>query len=193
MYLAGLPMESKLDKSLNNTLVTINDLKQYFPVTRGVLRRKIADIKAVDGVSFKINRGETLGLVGESGSGKTTTGQAILQIERPTGGKIFFEGADITGIGRKEIRNLRRQMQMIFQDPYSSLDPRMKVADIIGEPIIVHHLARNRPTDRKQEHRYFRANNEHPWQWREPSIPRPERFGRRKSRPCGNHHHRLRA
>ncbi len=137
--------------SKNNTLIEVQDLKVHFPVSAGnIFKRKIGDIKAVDGVSFFIKQGETLGLVGESGSGKTTTGNAILQLERPTGGKIFFEGADITGIDKKEIRKLRRRMQMIFQDPFSSLDPRMKVTDIIGEPIVVHNKAGSRAEYRDQ-------------------------------------------
>jgi oligopeptide transport system ATP-binding protein len=131
-----------MSKSENHTLIEVQDLKVHFPVSVGnIFKKKIGDIKAVDGVSFFIKQGETLGLVGESGSGKTTTGNAILQLERPTGGKIFFEGEDITAIAPKEIRKLRRRMQMIFQDPFSSLDPRMKVTDIIGEPIVVHHMA----------------------------------------------------
>jgi oligopeptide transport system ATP-binding protein len=140
-----------MSKNKNNTLIEVQDLKVHFPVSAGnIFKRKIGDIKAVDGVSFFIKQGETLGLVGESGSGKTTTGNAILQLERPTGGKIFFEGADITGIDKKEIRKLRRRMQMIFQDPFSSLDPRMKVADIIGEPIVVHNMAGSRAEYRDQ-------------------------------------------
>jgi oligopeptide transport system ATP-binding protein len=133
--------------STNNTdiLVEVQDLKVYFPVAVGnIIKKKIGDIKAVDGVSFSIKRGETLGLVGESGSGKTTTGSALLQLERPTGGKIFFEGQDITGVKKKEIRKLRRRMQIIFQDPFSSLDPRMTVRDIIGEPLVIHGMAGSR-------------------------------------------------
>ncbi len=140
-----------MSKSNNNILVEVQNLKVYFPVSVGsIVKKKIGDIKAVDGISFDIKQGETLGLVGESGRGKTTTGNALLQLDRPTGGKIFFEGKDITGIGIKEIRNLRRRMQMIFQDPFSSLDPRMKIADIIGEPIVVHNMAGSRAEYREQ-------------------------------------------
>jgi oligopeptide transport system ATP-binding protein len=140
-----------MSKSNHKTLIEVRDLKVYFPVSVGnIFKRKIGDIKAVDGISFSIRQGETLGLVGESGSGKTTTGQAILQLERPTGGKIFFEGRDITGIAHKEKRTLRRRMQIIFQDPFSSLDPRMKVSDIIGEPIVVHRMAGSRAEYREQ-------------------------------------------
>jgi oligopeptide transport system ATP-binding protein len=134
-----------MSKENNEILVEVKDLKVYFPITVGTfLKRKLGDIKAVDGVSFHIKKGETLGLVGESGSGKTTTGQAILQIDRPTGGKIFFDGRDITNVSKKERRSLRRGMQMIFQDPFGSLNPRMKVRDIIGEPLVVHGMAGGR-------------------------------------------------
>jgi oligopeptide transport system ATP-binding protein len=140
-----------MSKSDNNTLIEVQNLKVYFPVSVGsIVKKKIGDIKAVDGINFHIEQGETLGLVGESGSGKTTTGNALLQRDRPTGGKIFFEGKDITGIRKKDIRNLRRRMQMIFQDPFSSLDPRMKIADIIGEPIVVHNMAGSRAEYREQ-------------------------------------------
>jgi len=130
---------------LNNVLLDVRDLKMYFPVTTGIIfQRKIADVKAVDGVSFSIKQGETLGLVGESGCGKTTVGRCILMLYQPTGGKIDFEGRELTGMGSGEIRRMRRRMQMIFQDPYASLNPRMTVGSIISEPIIIHGLARNR-------------------------------------------------
>jgi oligopeptide transport system ATP-binding protein len=129
----------------DNVLVDILDLKMYFPVTAGIIfQRKIADVKAVDGVSFSIRRGETLGLVGESGCGKSTTGRCILQLYRPTGGQIFFGGRDLTKVKGGELRSFRRKMQMIFQDPYASLNPRMSVGSIIGEPLAIHSLARGR-------------------------------------------------
>jgi oligopeptide transport system ATP-binding protein len=130
----------------NNILVETEGLKVYFPVHAGtVVKRKIGDIKAVDGISFYIRQGETLGLVGESGSGKTTAGQAILYLNKPTAGRIYFEGREITGDEGIEEHYLRRRMQLIFQDPYSSLNPRMKVGDIIGEPLIVHRLVQSKP------------------------------------------------
>ncbi len=140
-----------MSKTNNETLIEVRDLKVYFPVAGGnIFKKKIGDIKAVDGISFFIKRGETLGLVGESGSGKTTTGHAMLQLDRPTGGQIFFEGEDITGIRKKDIRNLRRRMQMIFQDPFSSLDPRMTVNDIIGEPMVIHDMTGSRSEYREK-------------------------------------------
>jgi len=140
-----------MSNSSNNILVEVKDLAVYFPIFAGALiKKKLGDIKAVDGISFKIPRGSTMGLVGESGSGKTTTGIAILQIEKPTAGQIFFEGNEITDIPKRRIRGLRRRMQMIFQDPFGSLDPRMKVRDIVGEPIVVHKLAASRSDYRDQ-------------------------------------------
>jgi len=125
-------------------LIEVENLVMYFPVTAGVLQRKIADVKAVDGVSFYIKRGETLGLVGESGCGKTTTGRCILQLYESTGGKVFFEGKDLAKLKGREMRRMRRNMQLIFQDPYASLDPRMTAGGIIGEPVLVHNLAKGR-------------------------------------------------
>lgn len=140
-----------MSNNSNNILVEVQGLSVYFPVHAGtLLKKRIGDIKAVDGISFKITRGTTMGLVGESGSGKTTTGSAILRIETPTAGRIFFDGEDVTDFTKKEIRKLRRRMQMIFQDPFGSLDPRMKVRDIVGEPLVVHKLTENRADYRSQ-------------------------------------------
>ena len=124
-----------------DNLLEVNNLKMYFPVTSGVLfQRKIADVKAVDDVSFSIKKGETLGLVGESGCGKTTTGRCILQLYKPTAGEIIYEGRNLMELDGKTMRAMRRQIQVIFQDPYGSLNPRMTCGDIVGEPLIVHKL-----------------------------------------------------
>jgi oligopeptide transport system ATP-binding protein len=121
-------------------LLDVVNLVKYFPITAGVMRRKVADVKAVDGVSFSIRKGETLGLVGESGCGKTTTGRCILHLHEITGGKIYFQGNDLTRMKGKALKDMRRNMQLIFQDPYASLNPRMTAGDIIGEPMLVHNL-----------------------------------------------------
>jgi peptide/nickel transport system ATP-binding protein len=127
---------------MNGNLVELTDLKMYFPIKSGVLLdRHVGDIKAVDGVSLQIRRGETLGLVGESGCGKSTVGRTILRLYEPTEGTILFAGQDITRLGEGELRPLRRRMQMIFQDPYSSLNPRHSVGRIIGEPMRTHGMA----------------------------------------------------
>ena len=122
----------------NGALVRVDDLYKYFPIYAGLMSRHVADVKAVDGVSFSIAAGETLGLVGESGSGKTTIGRLLLRLLAATKGSIHFDGADVIALGRREVRRLRREMQIIFQDPYASLNPRMTVGDIIGEPLRVH-------------------------------------------------------
>ncbi|GAB4424091.1 MAG: dipeptide ABC transporter ATP-binding protein [Anaerolineae bacterium] len=125
----------------SDTLVSIKNLKMYFPITKGVIfQRHVGDIKAVDNVSFDIKRGETLGLVGESGCGKSTTGRAILQLYRPTDGNVIFEGTDLTTLKGEGLRKMRRNIQMIFQDPYASLNPRMTVGSIVGEPLEVHNI-----------------------------------------------------
>jgi oligopeptide/dipeptide ABC transporter ATP-binding protein len=122
------------------SLLKIDNLKMHFPVRGGVLMRAVAQCKAVDGVSFELNSGETLGLVGESGCGKTTLGKAIVRLLNPTGGAVSFEGSDITHMGMRALRPLRRHMQMIFQDPAESLNPRHTVRDILEEPFIVHKM-----------------------------------------------------
>jgi oligopeptide transport system ATP-binding protein len=122
-------------------LLEVENLKMYFPVTSGVLfQRKVADVKAVDDISFRIRRGETLGLVGESGCGKTTTGRCILQLHKSTSGRIMFEGRNLNELDGRSMREMRKKIQVIFQDPYGSLNPRMTAGDIVGEPLIVHKL-----------------------------------------------------
>lgn len=123
----------------DDAILDVKDLKMYFPVTRGILRRKVADVKAVDGVTFKLRRGETLGLVGESGCGKTTIGRCVLRLYQPTAGQILFEGEDISSLPESKIRHIRSNMALIFQDPYSSLDPRQSAGSIVGEPLKIHH------------------------------------------------------
>jgi len=128
----------------DNHLIDVEKLYMYFPVTAGVLQRRVADVKAVDGVSFYIKKGETLGLVGESGCGKTTTGRCILQLYDGMQGNVLFEGVDLTKLKKEQMRRMRRNMQLIFQDPFASLDPRMTAGEIIGEPLKVHGLAKGK-------------------------------------------------
>jgi len=134
-------------------LVRVEGLKMYFPITRGIIvQRHVGDVKAVDGLNFDIYRGETLGLVGESGCGKSTTGRAILQLYRPTEGKVQFEGQDLVDMKGETLRHMRRRVQMIFQDPYASLNPRMTVGSIISEPLDVHDIMpKNERRKRVQE------------------------------------------
>jgi oligopeptide transport system ATP-binding protein len=132
-------------------ILAVKDLKVHFPLTRGTFfKREIGSVKAVDGVSFELRRGETLGLVGESGCGKTTTGLAVLRMLAPSEGSIVFEGEDITHHDAACMRPIRRRMQMVYQDPYGSLDPRMKVRDIVGEPLEVHGLAKDKAKYRER-------------------------------------------
>ena len=140
-----------LDANADGEILQVEDLKVYFPVTAGIVfQREVATVKAVDGVSFALKRGETLGLVGESGCGKSTTGLGILRMLTPTAGRIVFEGTDITALDQNRMRPIRRRMQMVYQDPYGSLNPRMRVRDIIGEPLEVHGMAGDRAAFRER-------------------------------------------
>ena len=131
--------------AVKEPLLRVTDLHKHFPIREGLLiERKVGEVRAVDGVSFDVMPGETLGLVGESGSGKSTTGYCVLQLLKPTSGSVLFEGTELTALGREDLRRMRREMQIVFQDPYSSLDPRMTVGDIVGEPLIVHGIGSRR-------------------------------------------------
>ncbi len=120
------------------TLLRVENLVKHFPIYRGFIQRQVGAVRAVDGVSFEVKRGETLGLVGESGCGKSTTGRSVLQLYRPTSGHVYYEDADLVALKGEELRKMRRKVQMIFQDPYASLNPRMTIGEIIGEPLLVH-------------------------------------------------------
>jgi oligopeptide transport system ATP-binding protein len=125
----------------NNTLVRVENLVKHFPINQGIMvQRQVGAVKAVDGISFNIKQGETLGLVGESGCGKSTTGRAILQLHTLTDGKVYYRDKDLTTMGDSDLRKLRRDIQIIFQDPYASLNPRMTIGDIIGEPLEIHKI-----------------------------------------------------
>ena len=134
------------------TILKVEDLKMHFPIYRGVFQRQVGAVHAVDGISFNVFRGETLGLVGESGCGKSTTGRAVLQLYKPTAGNVHFEDVDLIKLRGEELRQMRRKMQMIFQDPYASLNPRMTVEQIVGEPLIVHSAATGKEIHDRVEH-----------------------------------------
>jgi oligopeptide transport system ATP-binding protein len=134
------PLMSVNTNQNNDILLRVDNLMMHFPIYRGVLQRQVGAIRAVDGISFEVKRGETLGLVGESGCGKSTTGRAILQLYKPTAGEVTFEGVNLVTLKGESLRQMRRRMQMIFQDPYASLNPRMTVGEIVGEPLLVHNV-----------------------------------------------------
>jgi len=127
----------------NEILLRVEDLVMHFPIYRGVISRQVGAVHAVDGVSFEIKHGETLGLVGESGCGKTTLGRAILRLVEPTEGKVFYDGKDLSGLNPEQLRKMRQRIQIIFQDPYSALNPRITIGDAIMEPMIAHGLMAN--------------------------------------------------
>jgi oligopeptide transport system ATP-binding protein len=138
--------------SNNETLLRVDDLVMHFPIYRGVIQRQVGAVRAVDGISFDIKRGETLGLVGESGCGKSTTGRTILQLYKPTSGQVHFEDVDLVHLKGEAMRQMRRKMQMIFQDPYASLNPRMTVEQIVGEPLMVHNVATGKEIQERVAH-----------------------------------------
>jgi oligopeptide/dipeptide ABC transporter ATP-binding protein len=128
----------------NKNLITVKNLKMYFPVKRGILKRKVADVKAIEDVSFHIRSGETFGLVGESGCGKTTVGRCLSRVYKPSGGSIVFDGQNIESSKESSLKDVRRRISMVFQDPYSSLNPRMNSGDIVGEPLVIHGLTKGK-------------------------------------------------
>jgi len=145
-----------LKSTQNNPLLEVKHLKIYFPVTRGLFKKQVAEVKAVDDVSFKVDAGETMGLVGESGCGKTTLGRGILRICEPTSGQVFFEGQDIHKLSTEKMRRLRRKMSLIFQDPYGSLDPRQSAGNIVGEPLTIHHMVNSKSEYNERVEQLFR-------------------------------------
>ncbi|QSQ07737.1 Oligopeptide transport ATP-binding protein OppF [Koleobacter methoxysyntrophicus] len=134
---------------INEVLLEVKSLKKYFPIKKGIFSKTVAHVKAVDGVDFYVKNGETLGLVGESGCGKSTTGRVILRLLEATEGTVIFQGKDIMTLGKEELQEMRRNMQIIFQDPYASLNPRMTVGDIIGEALDIHGVAKGRKREEK--------------------------------------------
>ncbi|MAZ53816.1 MAG: peptide ABC transporter ATP-binding protein [Trueperaceae bacterium] len=132
-----------------DNLLEIRNLRKYFPIRGGIFSRVVSNVKAVDDISFDIGRGEVVGLVGESGSGKTTAGRAILRLIEPTSGEVKFDGTDVTKLGKSQLREYRKEMQIIFQDPFASLNPRMTVGDIIGEALQIHNLARGKAREER--------------------------------------------
>jgi oligopeptide transport system ATP-binding protein len=131
---------SEVSQNGGGPLIEVREIKKYFPIRKGLMQREVARVHAVDGVSFAVQEGETLGLVGESGCGKSTLGRTIVRLYEPTSGQIIFQGNAIEGHGARQLRPLRREMQMVFQDPYASLNPRKRVGSIIGDPMKIHHL-----------------------------------------------------
>ncbi|AGB40432.1 oligopeptide/dipeptide ABC transporter, ATP-binding protein [Halobacteroides halobius DSM 5150] len=134
---------------MKDAILEVKNLKKHFPIKGGIFKRQINSVKAVDGLNFEVKRGETLGLVGESGCGKSTTGKVLLRLLEATEGEVVFEGQNIYDLDKKEMRSLRREMQMIFQDPYASLNPRMTVGEIIGEPLEIHGLASGQEKEKR--------------------------------------------
>lgn len=149
MSIETLPKKDGILSELKEPLIEIQNLKKYYPIKKGVLSRTVGHVKAVDGLDFSIYPGETISLVGESGCGKSTTGRAIVKLDPPTDGKVIFEGKDLATINNAELRKIRTQMQIIFQDPYSSLNPRKRIGDLLAEPLLAHKLATKEEASQK--------------------------------------------
>ena len=147
--MSAMPQTSPAQGKDQGTLLEVKNLKKYFPIRGGIFSRVVANVKAVEDVSFAVKRGEVVGLVGESGSGKTTVGRTILRLIEPTAGEVWFDGVDITKVNKATMREYRKRMQIIFQDPFASLNPRMSVGDIIGEAMTIHNLARGREREQR--------------------------------------------
>lgn len=142
-------VEKKISQQEKNVLLEAQHLKKYFPIKEGMFKKNKRYVRAVDDISLKIFEGETFSLVGESGSGKSTLGRALLRLQEPTDGRLFFQGEEITSLGKKEMREIRKDMQVIYQDPFGSLNPRMKVSDIIGEPFEINRQKSGKEKDKK--------------------------------------------
>jgi oligopeptide transport system ATP-binding protein len=144
-------LEPRPTAAANDNIIVVRNLVKYFPIRAGIFSRHVGDVKAVDGIDFEIRRGETLGLVGESGSGKTTAGRVILRLAPATAGEVDFEGRNVLSLRSNDLRSLRKEMQIIFQDPYASLNPRMTVGDIIREPLGIHGIARGKAAEKRAQ------------------------------------------
>mgnify|MGYP000875302878 CR=1 FL=1 len=147
--MSTMPQATQAATDRQGALLEVNNLKKYFPIRGGIFSRVVANVKAVEDVSFAVKRGEVVGLVGESGSGKTTVGRTILRLIEPTSGEVWFDGVDITKVNKATMREYRKRMQIIFQDPFASLNPRMSVGDIIGEAMTIHNLAKGREREER--------------------------------------------
>jgi len=147
--MSAMPQTSPAQGKDQGTLLEVKNLKKYFPIRGGIFSRVVANVKAIEDVSFAVKRGEVVGLVGESGSGKTTVGRTILRLIEPTAGEVWFDGVDITKVNKATMREYRKRMQIIFQDPFASLNPRMSVGDIIGEAMTIHNLAKGREREQR--------------------------------------------